>query len=51
MQLEDSIEGKICFDIPCAWAGQVVKDVYLEFKKEKENKSDPHWDLIKDLRK
>jgi len=33
--VENSVEGKIYFDIPSAWAGQVVRDIYLEFKKGK----------------
>lgn len=31
--IEDSVAGKIYFDIPCAWAGRVVKDIHFEFKK------------------
>lgn len=33
--VEWSVEGKVFFDIPCAWAGRMVKDIYLELKKGK----------------
>lgn len=33
--VETSIDGKIYFDLPSAWSGQVAKDIYLEFKKGK----------------
>lgn len=33
--IENTVEGKILFDIPSAHAGQVAKDICLEFKKGK----------------
>jgi aminopeptidase len=33
--VEDSVEGKIYFDIPSNRGGQVIRDIYLEFKKGK----------------